>query len=584
MNHLFRLALILLLLPSFSNAQSRAYDKIHPEVNERFYEQEQQEVLISFSSADLPHDVLRNLTKEDKATLVYNHLLALQKEQNGVKAFLDAKGIAYESLWIVNVLKAKLKAKEVESIAQLKEVKSIATNPMISFSEPIAEVMASQRAAVEWGIERIGAVEVWNMGYEGQGVVVGGQDTGIDWEHPALQEKYRGWNDGTPDHNYNWHDAIHEISPLHGDSIITPELNPCGLDITVPCDDHSHGTHTMGTMIGSEGENQIGVAPQAKWIGVRNMERGYGTPFTYLEGFQWFLAPTDLNNENADPSKAPHVINNSWGCPEMEGCNPSNFALLEDAVNNLKASGVVVVVSAGNSGGAGCGSVSNPAAIYENSFSVGATRFNDTIAGFSSRGPVMVDGSMRLKPNVSAPGTGVRSSVLNGGYSASSGTSMAGPHVVGAVALMISANPELAGQVEMIETILETTAVPKTALDTCGTFVATEVPNHVYGYGRIDAHAAVVEALNFTSTTSVSKSHQSSLFPNPASDVVMATLPKAFAAGLIQIYDASGRLVQVRNYTGSDVQLNVADLSRGIYFVHIDGENGQAETHKLILN
>ena len=205
------------------------------------------------------------------------------------------------------------------------------------------------------------------------------------------------------------------------------------MDSQEPCDDQGHGTHTMGTMIGSEGDNQIGVAPDAQWCACRNMERGYGTPFTYIECFEWFLAPTDLNNENPDPSKAPHVINNSWGCPPTEGCNPDNFELMNIVVNNLRAAGIVVVVSAGNDG-SGCGSVYTPAAIYEGSFSIGATRSNDTIAGFSSRGPVWSDGSNRLKPNVCAPGTNVRSSVPGGGYDYSSGTSMAGPHVAGLVA------------------------------------------------------------------------------------------------------------------------------------------------------
>jgi subtilisin family serine protease len=101
---------------------------------------------------------------------------------------------------------------------------------------------------------------VWALGYRGQDVVVGGEDTGYEWTHPALKKKYRGYDEvlDTADHNYNWHDAIHTISPLNSDS-----LNPCGLNTQAPCDDHSHGTHTSSTMIGEDGENQIGVAPDA---------------------------------------------------------------------------------------------------------------------------------------------------------------------------------------------------------------------------------------------------------------------------------------------------------------------------------
>jgi subtilisin family serine protease len=213
------------------------------------------------------------------------------------------------------------------------------------------------------------------------------------------------------------------------------------------------------------------------------MDEGDGTPATYSECFQWFIAPTDLNDENPDPSKAPHVINNSWGCPISEGCTDPN--ILKSVVENTRAAGIVVVVSAGNSGSS-CGSVSTPAAIYEASLSVGAVDSSDNIASFSSRGPVTVDGSNRLKPNVSAPGVNVRSSLPGGGYGNLSGTSMAGPHVAGEVALLISAEPALAGDVLLLELCTERTAVPRTSAQTCGGVPGSEVPNNTYGWGRAE--------------------------------------------------------------------------------------------------
>ena len=170
----------------------------------------------------------------------------------------------------------------------------------------------------------------------------------------------------------------------------------------------------MGTMVGDGGAgNQIGVAPGARWIGCRNMDQGAGTPATYTECFQWFLAPTDSGGSNPDPSKAPHVINNSWLCPASEGCTDPN--VLRTVVENVRAAGIVVVVSAGNSGSR-CESISDPPGIYDASLTVGATDSFDLIAGFSSRGPVTSDGSNRLKPDVSAPGVNVRSSVPADGY------------------------------------------------------------------------------------------------------------------------------------------------------------------------
>ena len=125
------------------------------------------------------------------------------------------------------------------------------------------------------------------------------------------------------------------------------------------------------------------------------MDSGVGTPATYAECYQWFIAPTDLNGENARPDLAPDVINNSWGCPTSEGCTDPNVLLT--VVQNLVAAGIVSAHSAGNSGRS-CSTISEPAAIYDKSFTVGATNSNDAIADFSSRGPVSVDGSNRSKP------------------------------------------------------------------------------------------------------------------------------------------------------------------------------------------
>ena len=200
--------------------------------------------------------------------------------------------------------------------------------------------------------------------------MVGGQDTGYDWDHPGLINQYRGWNGGSADHNYNWHDAIHSGGGV------------CGPDSPEPCDDHGHGTHTMGTMVGDDGgTNQVGMAPGARWIGCRNMDQGNGTPTTYSECYQWFIAPTDLNNLNPNPAMAPDAINNSWSCPPSEGCTDPNILLA--VVNNVRAAGIFTSHSAGNEGSA-CSTVANPAAIYDASYSVGSTTSTDAISSFSS--------------------------------------------------------------------------------------------------------------------------------------------------------------------------------------------------------
>jgi subtilisin family serine protease len=185
-----------------------------------------------------------------------------------------------------------------------------------------------------------------------------------------------------------------------------------------------------------------------------------------------------------DPTKAPHVINNSWSCPPSEGCTPD---MLRDVVEAVRAAGIVTVQSAGNSGSQ-CGSVDTPAAIYDASFTAGAVSSSGAIAGFSGRGPAA--GGL-LKPDIVAPGVSVTSTIPGDGYGELSGTSMASPHVAGLVALLLSADPSLAGNPEAIEAAITQSAEGKTTIQGCGGDTDEAVPNNVYGWGLIDAAATI---------------------------------------------------------------------------------------------
>src|SRR4029079_8415859 len=301
---------------------------------------------------------------------------------------------------------------------------------------------------IEPGINYTHAPQVWALGFTGQNIVVAGADTGIRWTHNALKPHYRGWDGQNADHDYNWHDSIH-------DSV----GNPCGNDSPFPCDDVAHGSHTTGTMVGDDGAgNQIGMAPAAKWIGCRNMDAGNGTPARYIECMQWFLAPTRIGGGDPDPTKAPDITNNSWECPASEGCS---FDTLQAAVEAQAAAGIMMVSAAQNAG-PGCSTVLNPPGIYEATYTVGALNTGtDTIAGFSSRGPVTSDGSNRLKPDISAPGTNTRSctNASDSSYANFSGTSMATPHIAGAMALLWSAVPSLRHQLTSSRDALNNSAV-----------------------------------------------------------------------------------------------------------------------------
>ncbi|MBN1979167.1 MAG: S8 family serine peptidase, partial [Anaerolineae bacterium] len=372
--------------------------------------------------------------REARLRTVYDRLReTARRTQAPLRAELDAAGVTYRSFYIVNAVAAKGDRALVERLAARPDVARIAANPSVrqDLPESTPGELDSAPAAVEWGVERVNAADVWALGYTGEGIVVAGQDTGYDWDHPELKNQYRGWDGVIATHDYHWHDAIHSGGGV------------CGADSPEPCDDQGHGTHTMGTMVGDDGittTSQIGVAPGAQWIGCRNMNQGVGTPATYIECFEFFLAPYPIGGDPAadgDPAKAPHVINNSWVCPPDEGCDPAAIQLMQMTVENVRAAGIVVIASAGNEGSI-CSSVMYPPAIYDAAFSVGATDSGDAIASFSSRGPVTVDGSDRRKPDVSAPGVSIRSSRRGGGYTYMQGTSMAGPHVAGTVALLWS--------------------------------------------------------------------------------------------------------------------------------------------------
>jgi subtilisin family serine protease len=439
-------------------------------------------------AADLP-------TKLAKGRYVYEALTAAAEQTQGpLLATLKARGVAHRSYWVANMIWVRGDAATLAGLAARADVAHVYANPAVKLNEParseaIAAASAAAPAAVEWGIAKVNAPSVWAAGYTGQGAVIAGQDTGYQWDHLTLKDKYRGWDGALANHDYNWHDAIHTTG------------SSCGADSPFPCDDNGHGTHTMGTMVGDDGTgNQIGMAPGAKWIGCRNMNANVGTPATYAECYQWFIAPTRMNGTGADPALAPDVINNSWSCPPSEGCTDPNVLLT--VVQNVRAAGIVTVHSAGNSGSA-CSTVNTAAAIYAESFSVGATNSSDIVASFSSRGPVTIDGSNRLKPDISAPGVSVRSSYRNSSYATLSGTSMAAPHVAGLVALLISAEPAIAGQVGYIEDLIEQSAVRLTLAQTCGGVPGSSIPNNTYGWGRIDALAAYNLLRNpFTVTTS----------------------------------------------------------------------------------
>jgi serine protease AprX len=426
-------------------------------------------------------------TKIEKGRFVYQTLRdKAQSTQGPILQLLQNRNIEHQSFYIVNAILVKGDRQLAEMFAARSDVARIEGNPMIHNDlpqkgpieqSPLQPHGPATPATIEPGIAYTHAPDVWALGFTGQDIVIAGADTGIRWTHDALKPHYRGWDGVAADHDYNWHDSIH-------DSV----GNPCGNDSPEPCDDYFHGTHTIATAVGADdsGTNQVGMAPGAQWIGCRNMDVGNGTPARYIECMEFFLAPYPIGGGQGDPTKAPDITNNSWGCPATEGCAVNT---LQAAVEAQAAAGIQMVVSAGNSG-SGCSTVIDPPSFYEASYTVGALNTGtDTIAGFSSRGPVLADGSNRIKPDITAPGTNTRSATndCDNCYGTASGTSMASPHIAGAMALLWSAIPSLQHQIQASRDALNNSAVFISNTQ-CGT---AGPPNNVFGWGRIDILAAV---------------------------------------------------------------------------------------------
>ncbi|GAA1740620.1 hypothetical protein GCM10009809_40200 [Isoptericola hypogeus] len=381
------------------------------------------------------------------------------RSQRGAVARLRSSGTAYETFWATNAVLVHDGTPELaEAMATTSGVSELRAPQSYGGPEPIQDTTAATPQTVEWGVQDIRADEVWDTGDTGQDIVVANIDTGVQFDHPALVEQYRGNNgDGTFTHDYNWFDVTSNCS-------------------AGPCDNHGHGTHTMGTMVGSDGgENQIGVAPGARWITANGCDSC--TDADLIRAGEWMLAPTRTDGTDPDPGMRPHIVNNSWGSEQ-----PSNDPFLEDVSVAWNAAGIFSVWSNGNSGPS-CATSTSPGSRTVN-YSVGAYGSSGGIAGFSSRGSG--EGGA-IKPDISAPGAGVRSAQPGSVYGEASGTSMAAPHVAGSVALLWSAHPELVGDIGTTRALLDETARDTSNLQ-CG---GTAENNNVFGEGRLDALALV---------------------------------------------------------------------------------------------
>ncbi|TDD22977.1 S8 family serine peptidase [Nonomuraea diastatica] len=379
--------------------------------------------------------------------------------QAGLRKLLDSQHAAYTPYWIVNAVQVTADEKLAAEIAKLPEVDRIDPIRTVAIPKPTPGKAEARVNAVEWNIDRVNAPRVWNeLGNRGEGIVIAHIDSGAQFDHPELVASYRGRNaDGTFSHDYNWFD-------------------PAGVcPSPAPCDNNGHGTHTMGTMVGANG---IGVAPGARWIAAKGCESNFCSDASLIAAGQWMLAPTDVNGENPRPDLAPDIVNNSWG---GDGFDPWYKPVVEAWI----AAGIFPAFANGNEGPS-CETSGSPGQ-YVMSYSAGGFDVDNALYRNSSKG-TGEDGE--TKPNIAAPAVNVRSSTPGGTYDTYTGTSMASPHVAATVALIWSAAPALAGDVEATRPLLDTTAVDVDDTS-CG---GTAADNNVWGEGRLDTFAAVQAA------------------------------------------------------------------------------------------
>lgn len=371
----------------------------------------------------------------------------------------------YQPLWIVNAVIVTGTAEAITALASLPDVTHLLldaqhqylTPPQLSENEnePLdggkgnlqncrtneGSLSPCQLDTPQWNIQQVRAMHAQvGLGIDGSGVTIAIMDSGVDWLHPDLSSNYRGNNNGNIVHTGNWYDTV----------------NPSN---SAPVDPNGHGTHVSGL---AAGQNGLGVAPGAKWIAVRAFdEYGLGYLSNIHAAFQWLLAPA------GNPALAPDVVNGSWGA------GPFAQYYLTDVLA-LRAAGIVQVFAAGNSG-PGPGSISAPAG-YAGALSVGASDDINYITWFSARGPSVLNDE--IKPSLVAPGSRVLSTWPGGQYRAMMGTSMAAPHVSGAAAILLSADPSLT-ELQLTQ-LLTSTARP----------LSTTIPNYSSGWGLLDVYAA----------------------------------------------------------------------------------------------
>ncbi|MBC8478254.1 S8 family serine peptidase [bacterium] len=374
--------------------------------------------------------------------------------------------VDWHPFFIANMIAVEAVPEVIRELEQRDDIGDIYFDYPVENIQPI--IQESDDRPSGNGLTVINADRVWyELGIIGEGALVCNLDTGVDGSHTALTDRWRGNHASAAECFYD------------------PVLNQ-----TYPYDSGSHGTHTMGTITGMSPVtgDTVGVAFGAEWIAAATCDHPQGddTVALLFQSFEWAVDP---DGDPGTMEDVPDVISNSWGIPHswLPQCDETYWVVID----NCEAAGSLVVFAAGNEASVGLRSPASRATTEYSTFSVGALDIsnpdNPYVASFSSRGPSLctTDPILMIKPEVSAPGVNIYSSVPGGGYAGGwSGTSMACPHVAGLAGLMRSANPGL-----------DVTTMKQIIMDTAIDIDATGNDNNT-GWGMIDCYEAVLAVLN----------------------------------------------------------------------------------------
>ena len=465
----YSLLLVLLLLlwsPVSAQGSSSVQSRSVPVINSAL------QILLNNQSSNDKVSVIVNLSEQTNIKAIgginrderlRNLITALQNTANRTQANLRSILISlrnsgdvssYTPLWIINAIAVTGNQNAINALANRPEVQSIKLDQTIPGPTRTGETLSS--STPEQNLVVVNVPSLWSLGYQGQGIVVANMDTGVDYTHPDVNPQWRGGSN-------SWYD-------------------PYGQHPTTPTDINGHGTQTIGVIVGRDaGGTSIGLAPQASWIAVKIFnDSNVATSSAIHQGFQWLLNP----DGNLQTNDAPNVVNNSWTFSNP-GCDLS----FEPDLQALVVAGITPVFAAGNYGPSG--STSASPANNPDAFAVGATDDNDVIYSLSSRGPTSCGQTSPVTyPAVVAPGISIRTSDLYGQYYSATGTSLAAPHVSGAIALLLSAFPNL------------NVAGLRNALTGSAVDLGSVGPDNTFGTGRVDVFAAYNMIANGTIPTS----------------------------------------------------------------------------------